>query len=70
MPAEVRIDIFPNDFVIFCHLDEPAAGAFGDQRVAVGKPLGAADKRAVKPVGVRGHDIPCLLGRVLPYNFQ
>jgi hypothetical protein len=44
--------------------------AFGDQGVAIGQSPGGTDKRAVKPVAVRGVNQPCLLGGKLPDNFQ
>ena len=40
-----RENIFPNDCALFGYLEQPAAGAFGNNRVSVGQPLRAADIR-------------------------
>lgn len=49
--GHVGIDVFPDDFFVGRNLEEAAGGAFGDQGVAVGQPLGAAYVVAVEGYG-------------------
>ena len=63
---EMGTYVLPDNAIIGCHLDETASGPLGYQSVAVGQALSAADKGAVKAVGVHGHAVPCLCGSILP----
>src|SRR5262245_37204281 len=61
--AEERVDVFPDDFPVFCDLEEAAERRFIDQRVAVWQSLSVAHSRREKirdrPILIRPHDLVC-----------
>ena len=55
---EKGIDIFPYDFLVLGHFEYPPRRTFADQRIAVGLPLGAADRGAIKGQSRVAHILP------------
>src|SRR5438128_582372 len=68
--APVWADVLPHRLVLGGHFEDATVRALGDQGVAVGQALRAADERAVEARGVEGYGKAGLLRRVLPLDLQ
>ena len=60
--TEKGIDVLPDHLSVMCNLEEPTGHTFADQRISVGKSLGAADEGA--------EEFPTGLGLVFPPDFS